>query len=174
MLYIVISVANSLWVVTWLYDYTAISVLVMLALLFCLLKIIFNTRMELDYHPIKKYLFIFWPFAIYTGWISVALVANIAAWLTKINWNGWGLSDTAWTVIMICTAGLIHLGMIKTRNLREAGAAGIWGLTAIAVSNNANDGSTVVVYTCYAVAAVILLFIFISAAGNRQHSFEKM
>lgn len=166
--------ANALWVVLWLFDHTGMSVLLMLFLLFCLLKIIFNTRMELDPHPFKKYLFIFWPFAIYTGWITVALIANVAAWLTKISWSVWGLSETAWTLIMICSAGLIHLAMITRRNLREAGAAGIWGLIAVAVSNNANDGSTAVVYACYAVAAIILLFILISAARNRQRSFDKM
>lgn len=166
--------ANSLWVVTWLYDHTGFSVLVMLFLLFCLLKIIVRTRMELDSHPFRKYLFIFWPFAVYTGWISIALIANVAAWLTKIGWNGWGLSEPAWTLIMICSAGLIQLAMITRRNLREAGAAGIWGLVAIAVSNSTHEGSTVVVYACYVVAAVILLFILINAAKTRQRSFEKM
>src|SRR5690554_5154722 len=69
--------ANSLWVVTWLNDYIGFSVLLMIILLISLLKIIVNTRMELDHHPFKKYLFIFWPFALYSGWVSVALIANI-------------------------------------------------------------------------------------------------
>jgi len=38
-------------------------------------------------------------------------------------------------------------------------AFSIWGLTAIAVSNKHANGSTGIVYTCYAVAAVLLIFI---------------
>ena len=55
--------ANSLWVGAWLYDYTGLSVVIMGFLLFCLIKIISNTRMELDAHPLKDYLFVYWPFA---------------------------------------------------------------------------------------------------------------
>lgn len=167
-------VANSLWVVAWLYDFTGISVLIMLFLLACLLKIIVNTRMELDYQPLKRYLFIFWPFAVYAGWVTVALIANIAAWLTKIDWNGWGLSDNIWTIIIICVVGLINIGMIMMRNLREYGLVGIWGLIAVSVSNSNGDGSTAIVYTCYIVAAVIFIFMCINAMKNRQRSFERM
>ena len=167
-------IANILWVITWLYDHTGISVLIMIFLLGCLLKIIVNTRMELDYHPLKKYLFIFWPFALYAGWISVALIANIAAWLTKINWNGWGISDTIWTIIMIGVAGLINILMIKIRNLREFGLVGIWALIAIAVSNTNNNGSIVIIYACYAIALAILVFIVISGVKNKKRSFDNM
>ena len=169
-LFVLSCIANSLWVVTWLYDYTGISVLIMIFLLFCLLKIIVNTRMELDHHPFRKYLFIFWPFALYSGWISVALIANIAAWLTKINWDGWGLTEFTWTVIMICIAGVVNIFMISTRNLREYGAVGIWALIAIAVANRSGDGSVSVMYACYAVAFVIFVFILVNAFKSRRRS----
>ncbi|MBB5635018.1 uncharacterized membrane protein YhaH (DUF805 family) [Pedobacter cryoconitis] len=166
--------ANSLWVIAWLYDYTGLSVLIMAFLLISLLKIIINTRMELDAQPFKKYLFVFWPFALYSGWISVALIANIAAFLTKVNWSGWGISNVTWTIIMICVAGLINIFMISVRNLREYGVVGIWALLAISVSNTHTNGSTAVAYTCYIVAVILLVFIGISGLKNRDSSFEKM
>lgn len=172
--FVVSCCANSLWVIVWLSDYTAISVLVMVVLLFSLFKIIVNTRMELDAHPLKKYLFVYWPFALYSGWVSVAIIANIAAWLTKIHWDGWGISTVTWTMIMICIAGLVNLFMIRTRNLREFGIVGIWALMAISVSNTHPNGSVAVVYTCYAVSAVLLIFIAISGAKNKNSSIEKM
>ena len=167
-------VANSLWVLAWLYDYTGLSVLLMLALLGCLLKIIINTRMELDYHPFKKYLFIFWPFALYTGWITVALIANISAWLTKIGWNGWGISENIWAIIMIGIAGIMNILVVRTRNLREFALAGIWGLIAVAASNEGDQGSTAVVFTCYGVSALIFAFIVLNAMKSRQRSFDRM
>ena len=166
--------ANSLWVVAWLYDYTGASVLIMAVILISLLKIIVNTRMELDAQSFKMYLFVFWPFALYCGWISVALIANISAFLTKIQWSGWGISNVTWTIIMIFIAGLINIFMIRTRNLREYGLIGIWALIAISVSNNHANGNMEIVYTCYIVAALILLFITISGLKNRNSSFEKM
>src|SRR5690606_14356422 len=120
-----------------------------------------NTRMELDYHPFKNYLFIFWPFALYFGWITVAFIANIAAFLTKISWNGWGISDVIWTIMMICIAGLINIYMIWKRNLREYGLVGVWALIAIAVSNVNNDGSLFIIYTCYFVSAILIVSIVI-------------
>lgn len=167
-------VANMLWVVTWLYDYTGVSVLIMVFLLLCLVKIILNLRMELDAHPLKKYVFIFWPFALYAGWITVALIANIAAWLTKLNWDGWGISETTWTVIMVVAAGLINVLVVISRNLREFGVVGIWGLIAIAVANNQDDGATAIVYTCFAVAAIILVFMIINALKYKGRSFSSM
>lgn len=166
--------ANCLWIITWLYDSIGISVMIMMVLLISLLKIINNTRMELDYHPVKKYLFIFWPFAIYAGWISVALIANIAAWLTKIHWNGWGLSDIVWTIIMIIVAGIINIYMIKVRNLREFGAVGIWALVAIAISNSNNGGNSAIIYACYIVAAVIFVFLCINGLKYSKRSFTNM
>jgi hypothetical protein len=166
--------ANSLWVVAWLYEYTGASILLMVVILVSLLKIVVNTRMELDAQPLKMYLFVFWPFALYSGWISVALIANIAAFLTKIHWDGWGISNVSWTIIMIFIAGLINISMVKWRNLREYGLVGIWSLMAISVSNNHSNGSKAVVFTCYVVAAILLVFITISSLKNRHRSFEKM
>ncbi len=168
--FVISCIANSLWVVAWLYDYTATSVFIMALLLISLLKIVVNTRMELDTHPFRKYLFVYWPFALYSGWISVAFIANIAAYLTKIHWTGWGISDVSWTIVMVVIAGLINIFMIRTRNLREYASVGIWALIAIAVSNN----NTSIIYTCYIVAAVVFVFIAVNGMKNRQRSIDNM
>jgi hypothetical protein len=166
--------ANSLWVVSWLYDYTGLSVFIMLVILFSLGKIVVNTRMELDSHPFKSYLFIFWPFAIYFGWISVALIANVAALLTKVGWSGWGISNVSWSIIMICIAGLVNIVMVRMRNLREYAMVGIWALMAISVSNANNNGPKSIIYSCYVVSAILFILIIINALKNRLRSLAKM
>lgn len=172
--FVISCLANALWVVAWLYDYTGTSVLIMAVILISLLKIILNTRMELDSYPLKKYLFIFWPFALYFGWISVAIIANIAAYLTKVGWNGWGISGASWSIIMIVVAGLINIAMIRLRNLREYGLVGIWALIAISVANKHTPTGTPIVYTCYAVAAIIFIFITISALKTKNRNASSM
>jgi hypothetical protein len=168
------SLANSCWVVAWLYDYIGLSVVIMGILLFCLVKIIINTRMELDGHPLKDYLFIYWPFALYSGWITVAFIANISAYLTKTGWEGWGISDVTWAIIMICAAGLVNVVMVFTRNLREFAVVGIWALFAISVSNKANPEGKSIVYACYAVMIVIAFFIIHNGLKSRKRSIDSM
>lgn len=51
-------------------------------------------------------------FSIYLGWISVATIANIVAWTVSINWGGWGLSQIAWTNIMVVVATLLGTTML--------------------------------------------------------------
>lgn len=160
--------ANSLWVVAWLYDYIGLSVILMIVLLLSLIKIILKTRMELDNLPVKKIVLVWWPFCLYSGWITVALVADIAAWLTKIHWNGFGLSPVTWAVIMIIVAGIINLIVTWNRNMREYALVGSWALIAIAVANW-NEAQSVV---DTAIAVAILLFISsgIHAFVNRRSS----
>lgn len=172
--FVVSCVMNSLWVVCWLSDYIALSLLVMVALLFSLVKIIVNTRMELDAHPLKHYLLVFWPFAIYSGWISVALIANASAYLTKIKWQGLGLSEVYWAIIMIAIAGLINIWMITQRNLREFAAVGVWALYAISFSNQKLPDNSIIVYSCYVVMVIIALFILKSGWEHKGKSIKNM
>ena len=79
-------IANCSWVLAWLYEYTGLSVLIMLLLLVCLLRILINANKMRQTTSVKA--FAIWPFSIYAGWICVALVANIAALLTKLEWDG--------------------------------------------------------------------------------------
>lgn len=158
--------ANSLWVVVWLYEYTLISIFLMILLLFSLLKIVVKTKMELHNVPLKKFLFLFWPFCIYSGWVSVALIANIAAYLTKIGWNGFGLSETIWAVIMIVVAAIVHIFMIWKRNMREFALVLVWSLIAIAVANQ-NVNATVV-WAAVIVAIIVFINIAIHGYQNRK------
>ncbi|HEY5371381.1 MAG TPA: hypothetical protein VIJ75_20555 [Hanamia sp.] len=164
--FIISCVANSLWVIAWLYDYTGVSVILMIILLVSLIKIILNTRMELDDLPLKKIAFVWWPFCFYSGWISVALVADVAAWLTKMKWNGFGISGIAWALIMIIVAGTINLVITWNRNMREFALVGAWALIAIAVANWNSEQSIKI--TAIAVAIILLLSTGIHSFKNRK------
>ncbi len=164
--FIVSCIANSLWVIAWLCNYIGISVLIMILLLFSLIQIIFRTRMELDPVSWKKIAFVWWPFSLYAGWITVALIANIAAWLTKIGWNGWSISEIAWTVIMITVAAVINLTITWTRNMREFALVGVWALVAIAVANW--GAAPTVIYTALISAVIVFISSGIHGFINRN------
>ena len=164
--FIVSCLSNSGWVLAWLYDYTGLSVWIMVILLFSQLKIILNTRMELDDVPLKTIAFVWWPFCLYSGWITVALIANIAAWLTKIKWSGIPAADQA--IIMIVAAGAINLFMTWNRNMREFASVGVWALVAIAVPNWRTVPS--VAWAALIMAVIVFINIGIHAFKNRNFS----
>ena len=56
-------------------------------------------------------------FGIYSGWLFIATVVNIAAALTKLEWDGFGLSKETWGIIMLIIAiVLIIVVLMRIRN----------------------------------------------------------
>jgi hypothetical protein len=95
------SLMNGAWIYFWHFGYYAITVLVMLALLAALIAI--YVKLEIGrarFSTLEKWV-ISIPISIYLGWITVATIANITALLSYLGWNGWGLSDLTWTLIML-------------------------------------------------------------------------
>ena len=131
--FVVSCLANCAWIVTWLYGYTGISVLV---LLIAFISLLFILMEALNYNSTRaQKWFINFPFQIYAGWVSVALIAAVAAWLTKIEWSGWGISEVNWTIILIVIASIIHLFMTWKKNAPVFALVAVWALIAIAVAN---------------------------------------
>ena len=134
--FIVSCIANSAWVFAWIYGYTALSCLFIFLLLASLLKIVINNNMELWNAPKSIILFLWWPFVIYSGWVTVASIENVSSTLVKIGWNGFGISSETWTIIMITIATIINLIVTWKRNMREFALVGAWALIAIGVANS--------------------------------------
>ena len=56
-------------------------------------------------------------FGMYTGWLFIATVVNIAAALVKLEWNGFGIGSDIWAVIiLIVSVFLIILVLLTIRN----------------------------------------------------------
>ena len=47
------------------------------------------------------------PFSVYFGWITVATIANLTVFLVSLNWNGFGLNQSIWTVIVLLVGATI-------------------------------------------------------------------
>ena len=161
--FILSCVANSLWCYLFAGDYILASTFVIFLMLFCLLKIVINNRMELDDKPFSVIAFLWWPFVIYSGWLTVACIANVTLYLTKIGWDGFGISAEMWTLIMISVATIINLIVTWKRNMREFALVGVWALIAIAA---ANAGSYETIKTVAYVAAGVLII------SSMMHAFK--
>ena len=103
-------ITNALWIYCWHYLQIFYTLVLMLILLYSLMKMYLITRQVqvkgLDYYALSV------PFSIYLAWVSVATIANFAAFLTDSSWQGLGIHPEIWSVIMIivaCSIGIIML-----------------------------------------------------------------
>jgi len=95
---------NGGWILAWHHQKVGLSLLIMLGLLACLLIIYLRLGIGKGTVPGATRYLVHVPFSIYLGWISIATIANITAWLVHTGWNGWGISQATWTVVVLAAA----------------------------------------------------------------------
>lgn len=127
------NMANIFWLICWLNEWLALSVIVILLLLICLCILTVRLRLELDDEPVRTIFFVWWPITVYLGWIMVATIACAASWLVSAGYKGGLIAEQGWAIILIAIATCLYLFLLKTRNLRETSLVGIWAFIAIAV-----------------------------------------
>jgi hypothetical protein len=91
--------------------------------------------MESEDDRFPKMVFVSWPIVIYAGWVTVASIANVSSYLTKIEWDGFGITPVAWTIIMIGVAVLLNLFVMWKRHMRGFVLVGAWALVGIGIAN---------------------------------------
>ena len=124
-IFITTSLANIIWIFAWHYDYIGLSVLIMAVLLVSLIKIADILRAE-QFTTLER-LFVWTPFSIYFGWITVATIANISVFLVSIGWTGFGIADFVWTSIILIIGALIGIVRMRRDNNNVAyGLVFVW------------------------------------------------
>jgi hypothetical protein len=132
--YLVISsVAQILWVFLFLSRFFVLSTVAMFAILIPLVLLYF--KLEISLNPISKQhkWFINFPISVYFGWITVASILNVALALSWIKWNGFGINNIVWTVIMIIIAAIIGILIRINRQDKVYSGVFIWALIAITI-----------------------------------------
>ncbi len=161
------NVANAAWLYCWLNERLGLSVICILVLLLSLVIVTINLRLELDDVSVRNIFFVWWPIAFYIGWMMVATIACIAAWLTSTGWGRFGLSENIWTILLILIACVLYLLLIQKRNMREAAAVGIWAFIAIAVRQwSVHNG---IAYTCIFASLILAISSGMHAYKNREY-----
>lgn len=158
-LFIATSLTNISWIFAWHYDYIGLSVLIMAVLLFLLIKIADILRNN-QFTSLEK-LFIWAPFSVYFGWITVATIANITVFLVSIGWKGFGIADFVWTSIILLVGALIGiLRMRKDHNIAY-GLVLIWAYLGILLKHvSANGFDRQYPNVIATVIACLVLFLF--------------
>lgn len=158
-LFIISSLANSIWIFTWHYNLIALSVVFMIIILVCLTLI----NKEILKEKLSKLdkIFVKIPFSIYFGWITVATIANFTAMLVGLGISGFG------QIQLIIAAAIIVIGFIiasavvlKNKNFTY-GLVIIWAYIGILIKhisiNGFNKQYPLIIYTVIACIALLII-----------------
>ncbi|WP_027108235.1 hypothetical protein [Lacticigenium naphthae] len=157
-LFIFSSIVNGLWILTWHYKILWLSLILMGSLLVSLISIL--RLIPVEKLTIKEKIVVQLPFSLYFGWITVATIANVTAYLVQIDWQRWGISEVIWTVLILLVGFLIAASTAFINKDIIYLSAVIWGYTGILIKHIGEEGWNgdypVIVFT---VSASIILFI---------------
>jgi len=128
-------VANGLWLAVASYDWQWLSVVIIVFMLVTLFRInqllrgIEGSGGKMNYWLERL------VFSVYFAWITLATVLNVSSALYDHGWDGFGITEVTWTVIMVVVAALI--AGYTSRRYRDAAYAGvvIWAFVALAVKH---------------------------------------
>lgn len=106
-------ILNIAWIVAFSYVQIELSVLFILGFVITLSLICQKLLKIKD----GKHWLLPLSFGIYTGWLFIATVVNIAAALVKLRWNGFGIAEDIWAIIILIVAFLLVIVVLsKIRN----------------------------------------------------------
>ena len=155
--FILSSILNSVWLFLWQYDYITVSCVVMFALLAALTTIYLRLDIGKVKVPLNEKLGVHLPFSVYLSWITVASIANVAAALVSIGWNGFGFSAETWTIVALSIALLVTLIVIIVRRDFAYSLVVVWALVGIAAKQGMYPNIV-------AVSEVAVVIIFLALA----------
>jgi len=152
---------NALWIVAWHYGRLPLSMIIMLGMLISLIYINMFIK-DIPNGIIKA------AFGVYLGWICIATIANVTALLVNYGWNGSGISEETWTIIMIAVGALLVTLTILRLNNPFIGLSVIWAFTGIILKRQ-HDFRSIVITAGLGIAIVTivtLLVFFRKLSGN--------
>ncbi len=159
------AVINPLWILTFSGRVILLAELLLIALLVVLARVFGRLSRDPAADRVERAM-IRGPIALYTGWVSMAIVIGTAAtgvWAGLPGANA--LAAIAAVVVLLAAAGIVAWVVLSGTAVVPYAAAVVWALIAIAL----NGPPAAVVVTC-AVAIVIVLAAAlrrVTTAGNR-------
>jgi len=158
---------NVLWVFLWHFEFLVLSLLAMLGILLCLVKIYRELGIAAAPASDGRKTFVHVPFSIYTGWICVATIANVSAVQVGTGWHELLLDEQAWTLLKLGVAGAIAATLICRRRDIAATLVIAWAAWAIGVKQAAVPAVAGAAQTLTYVALLLVFFEVVRLLSSR-------
>lgn len=147
------AVLNMAWISAFSARYVLLAEVLLLALLAVLARVYGRLSRERAANT-RERLALRLPVALYTGWVSLAVVAGTAATGVRLGLPGDGaLADIAAVLVLLVAAGIVASVVTYATAVVGYAAAAVWALVGIAL-----NAPPAAVGVAAAVAAVIVLF----------------
>jgi len=147
------AVLNMAWVSTFSARYVVLAEVLLLALLGVLARVYGRLCRERAANPVER-LALRLPVALYTGWVSLAVVAGTAATGVRLGLPGDGaLAEIAAVLILLVAAAVVASVVTYATAVVGYAVAAVWALLGIAL-----NAPPAAVGVAAAVAAVVVLF----------------
>ncbi|GAB3181662.1 hypothetical protein [Telluribacter humicola] len=168
--YFYTTLLNASWILAWHYELFPVSLAIMLMLLVSLLRINFGLYNIQPYLTKTGSFLTKASFGLYLGWICIATIANMTAWLVAINWEGSGLAPETWAFIMILIGMLIGWYTSGALSNGYIALAVAWALTGIYLKRSeAPDDHTSLLYLSSIGAVLLALYAMYSLFFSHQN-----
>lgn len=149
-------IANAAWIVVWHYDLLVLSLLVMLVILATLVLIYRALIADIDKAPFKEHLVLYLPFSVYTGWITLATIANASVVQTANDWDNIAITAVQWALLKLSLAGAVAATMIVRFRDVPFALAVAWGAYGISVMQSATPAVSGAAMTLSLLALILV------------------
>lgn len=131
-LFIISCLLNLSWLLAWHFLWIGLSVVLMGLLLLTLILVYVQVSGRANGRTLAYRLMVALPFRLYLGWISVATMANVSAYLVSTGWTGGPLSETGWALTLMGAVVVLGLLALWTRRDLFFTLVLVWGLAGVA------------------------------------------
>jgi benzodiazapine receptor len=167
-LFVLSSLANIVWLFLWQFEYLSLSVVLMFLLLATLILIYLRVGIGKSKVILGERLAVHLPFSVYLGWITVASIANVAATLVSLNWDGFGVGPETWAAVVIAVALVITVFMLATRKDVAYALVIIWALVGIGVKQSGNQTIVMLAEAGAVIVTVVLIAVVLVAKLRKK------
>jgi hypothetical protein len=167
-LFLISCILNMGWIFAWQYELVPLSLAIMLLLLGCLLAIYIRLGVGKKGFTTREQYLVHLPFSVYLGWITIATIANVTAFLVNINWNRFGLSEQFWAVLVIVVGIAITLGVLLRRQDIYYALVVDWALLGILLKRLGDSVPVTSVITITIIGLILITIGIITQVVRRK------
>jgi len=173
--FIVSCVLNLSWVIAWHYGLLTISFILLALFLLTMIdmRLIIHAQEPLS---VKEKWFVRLPFSVYFGWVTIATIAGATALLVGNGFSGLGLSEAAWTMIILLVGAAI--GVTTAFRFRDAAylLVFVWAYSNILTNHlspagfaGQYSGVIATLALCLAAFVAVIVILFVKRAQSAKN-----
>ncbi|MBX4262559.1 tryptophan-rich sensory protein [Clostridium estertheticum] len=157
--FIISSLTNAAWLFSWQYKVIPLSMILMVVILVCLIKI--NSKINSIELTSKEKLFVKLPFSVYFGWITIATIANATTLFVSLGWNAGGLSEQILTIVVLLVGLIVGMGTTLSNKDVPYGLVIFWAYLGILIKHVSSSGFAGQYHGIITTLIISLVIIFI-------------